>query len=103
MTDVNTLKCVEAKFTGKLPENFTRDEAHYQKQYFYSNGYGASVIWNQDSYGADEGLFEVAVLDASGSIVYDTPIADGVCGFLNFGQVADVLQQIRNLPVRETK
>lgn len=103
MNDVNTLKCVEAKFTGKLPESFTGDEAHYQKKYFYSNGYGASVIWNQNSYGAGEGLFEVAVLDASGFIVCDTPVTSDVCGFLNFGQVADVLQQIRNLPVRETK
>ena len=66
----------------------------------YSNGYGASVVWNANSYGAKDGLFEVAVLDASGSIVYDTPVTRDVCGYLNFGQVADVLQQIRNLPVR---
>ena len=97
MTKVNTLKCVEAKFTGKIP-GF--DAGYYQKQYYYSNGYGASVVWDKGSYGANDGLFEVAVLDASGSIVYDTPISGDVCGFLNFGQVADVLQQIRNLPVR---
>jgi hypothetical protein len=103
MTQVNTLKCVEAEFTGKMPEKYTEDGGYYQKQYYYSNGYGASVIWSKNSYGAKDGLFEVAVLDASGSIVYDTPITDDVCGFLNFGQVADVLQQIRNLPVRGTK
>ena len=96
MTKVNTLKCVEAKFTGIVPDG----EGHYHKQYYYSNGYGASVLWGGSSYGVNEGLFEVAVLDASGSIVYDTPITSDVCGFLNFGQVADVLQQIRNLPVR---
>ena len=100
MTKVNTLKCVEAKFTGKIP-GFA--EGYYQKQYYYSNGYGASVVWDKGRYGAEAGLFEVAVLDASGSIVYDTPITGDVCGFLNFGQVADVLQQIRNLPVRGTK
>ena len=97
MTKVNTLKCVQAEFTGKVP-GFA--EGYYQKQYYYSNGYGASVVWDKGSYGAEEGLFEVAVLDASGSIVYDTPVTSDVCGFLNFGQVADVLQQIRNLPVR---
>ena len=97
MTQVNTLKCVEAKFTGKIP-GFA--EGYYQKQYYYSNGYGASVVWNKGSYGADEGLFEVAVLDSEGHVVYDTPVTSDVCGFLNFGQVADVLQQIRNLPVR---
>ena len=100
MTKVNTLKCVEAKFTGKVP-GFA--EGYYQKQYYYSNGYGASVVWDKGSYGAKDGLFEVAVLDASGSIVYDTPVTSDVCGFLNFGQVADVLQQIRNLPVRGAK
>ena len=99
MAQVNTLQCVEAKFTGKIP-GFA--EGYYQKQYYYSNGYGASVVWDKGSYGAEEGLFEVAVLDASGSIVYDTPVTSDVCGFLNFGQVADVLQQIRNLPVRGT-
>ena len=100
MTQVNTLKCVEARFAGKVP-GF--GEGHYQKQYYYSNGYGASVVWNANSYGAEEGLFEVAVLDANGEICYDTPITSDVCGFLNFGQVADVLQQIRNLPVRGAK
>lgn len=97
MTKVNTLKCVEAKFTGKIPEF---DAGYYQKQYYYSNGYGANVAWHKGSYGAGEGLFEVAVLDASGSIVYDTPVTSDVCGFLNFGEVADILQRIRNLPVR---
>ena len=97
MTKVNTLKCVSAEFTGKIP-GFA--EGYYQKQYQYSNGYGASVVWDRGSYGAKEGLFEVAVLDASGSIVYDTPVTSDVCGYLNFGQVADVLQQIGNLPVR---
>ena len=100
MTQVNTLKCVEAKFTGKIP-GFA--EGYYQKQYYYSNGYGVSVVWNKGSYGSKDGLFEVAVLDSDGSIVYDTPVTSDVCGFLNFGQVADVLQQIRNLPVRGTK
>ena len=100
MTQVNKLKCVEANFTGDVPGC---GEGHYQKQYYYSNGYGASVVWNSGSYGAKEGLFEVAVLDSDGSIVYDTPVTSDVCGFLNFGQVADVLQQIRNLPVRGTE
>ena len=103
MTQVNTLKCVSAEFTGKMPEKYSGEGGYYHKQYYYSNGYGASVMWSKGSYGAKEGLFEVAVLDTNGEICYDTPITSDVCGFLNFGQVADVLQQIRNLPVRGTE
>ena len=37
----------------------------YRKTYTFNNGYGASVICNQSSYGGDNGLFEIAVLDIS--------------------------------------
>lgn len=70
----------------------------YQKIYKFGNGYGASVVCNSMSYGGSKGLFEVAVLDATGYIVYDTPVTNDVVGFLDFAGVADILQQIQNLP-----
>ncbi len=70
----------------------------YKKTYSFGNGYGASVICNPMSYGGKNGLFEVAVLDLSGNIVYDTPVTNDVVGFLDFAGVADVLRQIQNLP-----
>lgn len=70
----------------------------YQKTYKFENGYGASVICNEFSYGGDRGLFEVAVLDAAGNIVYDTPITGDVLGYLDFEDVAKVLKDIENLP-----
>lgn len=70
----------------------------YQKIYKFGNGYGASVVCSSMSYGGEKGLFEVAVLDLAGNIVYDTPVTDDVVGFLDFAGVADVLQQIQNLP-----
>lgn len=70
----------------------------YQKIYKFGNGYGASVVCNSMSYGRDKGLFEVAVLDLAGDIVYDTPVTNDVVGFLDFAGVADILQQIQNLP-----
>lgn len=70
----------------------------YQKIYKFGNGYGASVVCNTMSYGGNQGLFEVAVLDLAGDIVYDTPVTNDVVGFLDFAGVADVLQQIQNLP-----
>ena len=84
---------MKAKFTGIVPHG----EGHYHKTYQYSNGYGASVLWGGASYGVEEGLFEVAVLNADGEICYDTPITKDVCGYLDFAEVAEVLERIKNL------
>ena len=69
----------------------------YQKIYKFDNGYGASVVCTLGSYGATNGLFEVAVLDSNGSITYDTPVAGDVIGWLDFAGVADVLNKIKAL------
>lgn len=70
----------------------------YHKIYRFGNNYGASVVCNDMSYGGSDGLFEVAVLDMRGDIVYDTPVTSDVVGFLDFAGVADLLVQIQNLP-----
>jgi len=70
----------------------------YHKTYKFDNGYGASVISTEFSYGGNRGLFEVAVLDAAGNITYDTPITGDVLGYLDFDGVAKTLQEIQNLP-----
>ena len=41
---------------------------------FFENGYGASVVRHEYSYGGKSGLYELAVLDSSGDLTYDTPI-----------------------------
>lgn len=84
---------MKAKFRGILPHG----EGHYHKVYEFSNGYGASVLWARSIHGAEEGLFEVAVLNADGEICYDTPITNDVCGHLDFAEVAEVLERIKNL------
>lgn len=70
----------------------------YHKTYMFANGYGASVVSNDFSYGGKKGLFEIAVLDDSGRITYNTPITGDVVGYLDFDDVVRVLDQIRNLP-----
>lgn len=70
----------------------------YRKVYRFGNNYGASVVCNTGSYGGDMGLFEVAVLDITGDIVYDTPVTNDVIGYLDFDGVAKVLQEIQALP-----
>jgi hypothetical protein len=69
----------------------------YQKIYKFDNGYGASVVCNFGTYGAKDGLFEVAILDSNGSITYDTPVSGGVIGWLDFAGVADILNKIKAL------
>ena len=70
---------------------------NYQKIYKFPNGYGASVVCNFGTYGAKDGLFEVAVLDSNGEIAYNTPITNGVIGWLDFSDVADILNKIKAL------
>lgn len=69
----------------------------YQKIYKFDNGYGASVVCNSMSYGGNSGLFEVAVLDKDGNICYDTWVTSDVEGYLDFADVVEVLQKIKNI------
>tara|TARA_R100001463_G_scaffold26997_6_gene62856 strand:- start:8526 stop:8840 length:315 start_codon:yes stop_codon:yes gene_type:complete len=64
----------------------------------FSNGYGASVIKGDHTYGGQEGLYELAVLDSKGDLSYDTPITGDVLGHLTKDDVTDYLQEIKNLP-----
>lgn len=74
-----------------------RKSNQYQKTYTFDNGYGASVICNQGSYGNTDGLFELAVLDKNGDICYDTPITSDVIGYMTHDHVARVLKDIESL------
>lgn len=63
----------------------------------YSNGYGASVICHDGSYGGKRGLFEIAVL-RDNDLCYDTEITGDVIGHLDFGEVSEILKKISELP-----
>jgi len=62
----------------------------------FDNGYGASVVKTNMSYGGKEGLYELAVL-FDGLISYDTPITNDVIGFLTEDEVTELLQKIEDL------
>ena len=68
-----------------------------QRIYKFPNGYGASVIRHQGSYGFKNGLWELAVLDSSGDLCYSTPITDDVIGHLSDEEVILKLNEIRGL------
>jgi hypothetical protein len=71
----------------------------YQKFVEFDNGYTASIVSNDMSYGSDRGLFEIAILHNQ-DIVYDTGLTEDVIGFLDFQGVADTLKKIEQLPKR---
>ena len=63
----------------------------------FENGYGASVVQTFFSYGGEEGLYELAVLDSNGQLTYSTPVTDDVEGRLTEDDVTKLLEQIQNL------
>ena len=65
--------------------------------YNFENGYGASVVQHSGSYGGNQGLYEIAVLDSKGDLCYDTPITDDVIGYANEDKIKDTLDRIKSL------
>ena len=63
----------------------------------FENGYGASVVKTDYTYGGDKGLYELAVLDSEGNLTYATSVTDDVIGYLRPEDVTDVLAKIQQL------
>ena len=68
-----------------------------QRIYKFANGFGASVVRHQFSYGSNSGLWELAVLK-DGKLTYRTPITSDVMGWLGEQDVDQILSQIEALP-----
>lgn len=68
----------------------------YCYEFQFENNYGASVIKHSYSYGNEDDLFELAVLDDR-SITYDTCIANDVLGWLTNEEVIEYFKQIQLL------
>jgi hypothetical protein len=63
----------------------------------FPNGYGASIVQGEHTYGGKDGLYELAVFGEDGHITYDTPITDDVLGYLTEQDVEDTLNKIKDL------
>ena len=63
----------------------------------FPNGYGASIVKHNFSYGNEQGLWELAVLDSKGRLCYDTPITSDVLGYLSEEEVNTTLDEIEKL------
>lgn len=64
---------------------------------YFTNGYGASIVSHEYSYGGSQGLYELAVLRGD-KLCYNTPVTSDVLGYLSEKDVEDYLQRIENLP-----
>lgn len=77
----------------------TKSEDH--QRFFFANGYGASVIRDEQFQGPRPQRFELAVLTGNAGrhrITYDTTITNDVLCGLTRNEVEQVLQAIQSLP-----
>lgn len=69
----------------------------------FDNGFGASIVKHEYSYGGKNGLYEIAVLDSGGEITYTTPITNDVLGYLSEEDVERHVNEIKNLEASEAE
>lgn len=67
-----------------------------QHVYSFPNGYGASVVKHDFSYGGKQGLWELAVLEGE-ELCYTSGITDDVIGHLSWVNVEKILGEIKSL------
>jgi hypothetical protein len=83
----------------ELPSNSINNGIQYI--FKSDNGYGASIVQHEYSYGGRVGLWEIAVTkydeDGEWDICYDTPITNDVLGHLSESEIMDYLTQIEQL------
>ena len=85
---------------SKLPDEINLINGGVQLLYFFPNGYGASAVQHDFSYGHEEGLWELAVLSGSSDdwvIDRDTPVASDVIEYLSKPDVDSYLAKIEAL------
>lgn len=73
-----------------------------QRLYRFDNNFGASIIFHDGSYGFEDGLIELAVINwcengEKWHLNYDTEITDDVIGYLTKEQAKEILEMIKNL------
>jgi hypothetical protein len=75
-----------------------------QFKYYFKNGYAASVVCHQHSYGGEYGEFEIALMDHLDNLVYHEEFQfPNVIGYQSFGQVEEELNLISELDILTKK
>ncbi len=92
------MEYTKLNYTG-FEQNLTSETTFFGGfcyRFGFPNGYGASVIKHDGSYGHEDDLFELGVLKGD-DLCYDTPITDDVVGYLTNQEVLDLLKDISKL------
>lgn len=70
-------------------------------QYQFDNGYGLSLIQNGMSYGHDLGLYETALTNERGGLIYDEELGYGdVKGYLTEEDALEEIYRVAAFPKR---
>ena len=90
-------------FEQNLKERLERTEG-IQYLFKFDNGYGASVVKSRYSYGHDDDLWELAVIEFTNRdgrerfyLTYETEITDDVLGWKTDEDIRDILRMIKEL------
>ena len=98
--DLMNLKLNYEGFENNLIEK-SRHLGGIQYLFKFENNFGASVVKHSGSYGHEEDLWELAVIeyyrDGEWYLTYDTYITDDVIGWLTDEDVRELLTKIREL------
>lgn len=76
------------------------DDGKKLYRFKFPNGYGASIIKGCGTFGYDQDMWELAVLEYQGDrghLCYDTDITDDVIGYLSDEDVCCLLEKIKSL------
>lgn len=61
----------------------------------YDNGFGCCVIQSDFSWGAEDGLYEMALTDSCGDLYYDNDKFKDVIGYLTLDEVDELVNYIK--------
>ncbi|MCS3661779.1 hypothetical protein [Salinibacter ruber] len=79
-----------------------RDHAPDQVRVWFANGYGISIIQGEMAYNTDDSNYEIAMIDRSGSIIYDGDVVSrediGVEGPVSVERLVETMREIASLP-----
>ena len=87
------------KFGYKLKYSLEFVGCGFQEHYTttFKNGFGISIIRGFYTYGGDNNLYEVAITNKEGDIIYDKFDSHDVFGFLDDSEVEEVINRVKNL------
>ena len=92
------------EITSDLKQYVTNAHSHHggsRIEMQFPNGFGVSIVRFPGSYGYDDGLLELAVIDSDGHLHYDNPVADGdVRGYLTPEEALVLVEEVRNFPAK---